>query len=89
MTKKEIENDIRECIMCILDKWDEYFDSYYKNISNFLKYKYGVTIKNQTIYCYEPIATILDELLGKICTIQYEIEIIKDGYNYWNYYGKY
>lgn len=89
MTKKEIENEIRECIMCILDKWNEFLESDYNYISNFLKNKYGVTVKKHTIYCYEPIATILNNHLGKLCTIQYEIEIIKDGYNYWTYYGNY
>lgn len=89
MTKKEKEEEIRKCILDILNLYDEFIDSDYVYISNFLKNQYGVTVKNNNICCYEPIATYLDYHLRKECELPFEIEVIRDGYNYWKYYGKF
>lgn len=74
MTKKEIENEIRECILITINEENCYKLSKYKTSSNYLKYKHGIIVRNKTIYCDFVTAFYLDNFLQKYCSEDFEIQ---------------
>lgn len=74
---KRAENCIMESIMSALNLEEDYYESKYKLMKNYLKYKYGIKIQYKTIYCNDITAKYLEKNLKKICPINYQLHIYK------------
>lgn len=74
---KRAENCIMKSIMSALDLEEDYYESKYKLMENYLKYKYGIKIQYKTIYCNDITAKYLEKNLKKICPINYQLHIYK------------
>lgn len=75
---KRAENCIMNSIMSALDLEEDFYESKYKLMKNYLKYKYRIQIQYKTIYCDNIIAKYLEKNLPKICPINYQIHIEKE-----------
>lgn len=73
MSKINIAEEIRECILICINDENCFKLSKYKTLSNYLRYKYGIIVRNKTIYCNFVIAFYLDNFLYKYCIQEYEI----------------
>lgn len=67
---------LQDAIMRCCDLYPFYMDSSYAYVSNFLKYKCGVTIKNSTVFCntyvmYFWLKTYLDMFYEKRFYVKY------------------
>lgn len=74
MSKKDIDDEIRECILICINKKNCYILSKYQTLSNYLRFKKGIIVSNKTIYCDFVTAFYLDNFLYKYCNQEYEIQ---------------
>lgn len=74
MSKKNISEEIRECILICINEENCFRLSTYKTLSNYLKYKHGIFVRNKVIICDFVTAFYLDNFLYKYCNQEYVIQ---------------
>ena len=74
MSKKNISEEIRECILICINDESCFRLSKYKTLSNYLKYKHGIIVRNKVIICDFVTAFYLDNFLYKYCNQEYVIQ---------------
>lgn len=74
MSKKSIAEDIRECVLICINDENCFRLSKYKTLSNYLKYKHGIIVRNKVIFCDFVTAFYLDNFLYKYCNQDYVIQ---------------
>jgi len=75
---KRAENCIMVSLMSALDLEEDYYESKYKLMKNYLKYKHKIQVQYKRIYCNDILTAInLENKLQKICPTNYEIYINK------------
>lgn len=74
MSKKNIAEEIRECILICINKENCFKLSKYKTLSNYLRYKHGIIVRNKIIFCDFVTAFYLDNFLQKYCSEDFVIQ---------------
>lgn len=73
MSKKNIADEIRKSIIICINDLNCYKLSKYKTLSNYLKYKHGIIVRNKTIFCDFVTAFYLDNFLPIYCSEDFVI----------------